>query len=278
MTGTASSAPARDDPYPIRVSKGLTSCARACDRGDPRLPGRVSPQACWRRTVAGLDRSQHGGYAVLGEQLTAGERARLPVGTLVFGVDRRDTGLGSVSRTRRHRPDEDATVTVLLVSEQGLAQVWQRHFATAPSAVGATTLKRLRRCSPSTRRPAAPYRYGSPTRTAAGAVGAASTYRPVPATRARTVRCAWCAGEPWWRAMPAGSCGNHAPRGCGRPDTPRICSAPPVRNVPGRTDEAVRIGVVGDVVQQGVETQGDRVSEVDSPCFFHGGQRFFGLP
>ncbi|MFD6335095.1 hypothetical protein ACFWGI_36725 [Streptomyces niveus] len=109
----------------------------------PAVPAGVSVRACWRRTVASLDRSQHGGYAVRGEQLTAGERARLPVGTLVFGVDRRDVGLGSVSRTRQHRPAEDATVTVLLVREEGLAQVWQRHFATARSAVGPTTLKRL---------------------------------------------------------------------------------------------------------------------------------------
>lgn len=109
----------------------------------PAVPEGLSPRACWRRTVASLDRSQHGGYAVRGEQLTAGERARLPVGALVIAVDRRAVGLGSVSPTRQHRPDEDATVSVLLVREDGLAQVWQRRFATARSTVGATTLKRL---------------------------------------------------------------------------------------------------------------------------------------
>ncbi|MFJ1756556.1 hypothetical protein [Kitasatospora sp. NPDC088134] len=110
----------------------------------PPAPAGARPAACWRRAVASVDREQQGGFAVRGERLPAGGHAVLAVGTLVITVDRCALG-PALPRGRGQRPqvDEDADVAVLLATANGLMELWRRHYQSARSACGPTTLRTL---------------------------------------------------------------------------------------------------------------------------------------
>ncbi|GAB2717532.1 hypothetical protein [Kitasatospora kifunensis] len=107
----------------------------------PEVPQDLHPAACWRRAVTALDPAAHGGYAVIGDWLHAGDTVDLPADRLVITVDKATTGWKDGYRSGERYPVESATVTVYRIGQTD--PVWQRHYKQATSAIGATTLKKL---------------------------------------------------------------------------------------------------------------------------------------
>lgn len=96
----------------------------------------------WRKTITALT-SDRGGAAVQGTWLQAGDVIDAPAGTLVVAVDKTTTGFTDAYRSGDRVPVQDATVAVHLITDGGLTPVWSRHYKTAASAFGATTIKKL---------------------------------------------------------------------------------------------------------------------------------------
>lgn len=112
----------------------------------PPTPAGLHRAACWRKTVTALDTDRKGGFAVEGEFLHAATVVKLTAGTLIVAVDKATTGWTQDYYTGKHVALEDATVTALLADPQapdGLRELWSRHYKTAKSAFGATTIRKL---------------------------------------------------------------------------------------------------------------------------------------
>lgn len=97
----------------------------------------------WRRTVTGVAVDLRGIDAVEGAWVDGGDVVTIPSGTLILAVDKHATGWDNNYRTGERYAVQDATVTVYLVEDDTLTEVWTRHYKTASSALGATTLKKL---------------------------------------------------------------------------------------------------------------------------------------
>lgn len=106
----------------------------------PPAPDKASS---WRKTIKNLVDAK-GGAAVKGEWLDPGNVVELPAGTLVLSMDKTTTGWDYGYRSGERFPVQDATVTVhLAAADDGLRQLWSRHYKQASSAFGATTMKKL---------------------------------------------------------------------------------------------------------------------------------------
>lgn len=96
-----------------------------------------------RLALTGIDPDQKGGFATLGHRLHPGDQVQAPTGALILCVDKTTLDHTTSYNTGARVPIQDATVTVHLVNETGLTQLWQRHFKTAKSAYGAAVLNKL---------------------------------------------------------------------------------------------------------------------------------------
>jgi hypothetical protein len=110
----------------------------------PAVPAGHHPAACWRKTIIDIDPTATGGLSVEGHFLHAGDTVDLPTGTLIVAVDKTTTGWDRNYRTNERFAIQDATVTIHRVDEDGLSELWNRHYKQAKSAFGATTTKKIR--------------------------------------------------------------------------------------------------------------------------------------
>jgi len=114
----------------------------------PEPPPGCDQAASWRKVVTGVDAGRTGGYAVTGEFVAAGDRIEVPEGAVVLTVDK--TAAGYTTYRSHHRSYETyqqhtAAVTVWTAGAEGLTQRWSRDFKSAKSAVGALTMRQLRK-------------------------------------------------------------------------------------------------------------------------------------
>lgn len=109
----------------------------------PGIPEGYRPAACWRRRVTTLHPRNRGAYVVEGEHLMPSDEM---AGTLILSVDKQTTGWDTHYKSGERYALEDSRLTVHVVdaeAENGLKQLWSRHYKTSRSAFGATTLKKL---------------------------------------------------------------------------------------------------------------------------------------
>lgn len=98
--------------------------------------------SAWRKVITALT-SAKGGAAIEGAWLQAGDVVSVPVGTLIVAVDKATIGYEYAYHGGERIPVQDATIAVHLATPDGLHPLWSRHYKSARSAFGPTTMKKL---------------------------------------------------------------------------------------------------------------------------------------